>query len=56
MSNRIIGVTRKDFEELKELYKNCKADSFMFRGREILKQYAKYMIEYLEIKFGNEKD
>jgi len=52
-SNDMVEVTRKDFEELKRLYGEAKAgEVFIFKGREVLKEYAGYMIEYIENKLG----
>jgi len=33
---------------LKKAYEECEGESFMFDGREYLKAYAKYLIQYLE--------
>jgi len=52
MSDDYISINALEFEELKRLYNNCKGETFMFKGKEILKSYAKYMIEYLEEKLS----
>jgi len=45
-------VDKKDLAELKRLYKKAAPGStFMFKGQEVLKEYAKYLIEYLETRF-----
>jgi hypothetical protein len=39
----------EDFKELKRLYAKAKpGEVFLFKGQEVLKEYAKYMIEYIE--------
>lgn len=44
-------VTRKDLEELKRLYKASKpGEVFKFKGEDVLHDYAKYLIEFLEDK------
>jgi len=47
------SVTKKDFENLKIQYNKArdeKRESFIFFGEEILTDYAKYLIQYLETK------
>ena len=47
-----MNINYDDFKELKRLYKKAKrGEVFIFKGEEILQDYAKYMIEYLEPKF-----
>lgn len=49
-----INISFADFKQLKKLYKHAvynKFDKFIFKDREVLTAYAKYMIEYLEPKF-----
>jgi hypothetical protein len=46
-----------DFQVLKNLYNKAMEqgeDQFRFKGREILVNYAKYLIQYLEPKFEKE--
>lgn len=46
-----IEVSKEDFKELKRLYKKSKpGEVFIFKGKEVLREYAKYLIEYLEDK------
>jgi hypothetical protein len=46
-----LDMTREDLEELKKLYEKAKpGEVFLFKGREVLREYAKYVIEYLEPK------
>ena len=52
----MVSISREDLKELKRLYKECKSETFMFKGREFLKGYAKYMIEYLDNRFGEKND
>jgi len=47
--------TPKKLAELKKAYNNCTEKTFVFDGQEILKAYAKYMIEFLERQFGMRK-
>lgn len=47
-----IQFTPEKFKAFKKLYEKTAANqTFMFEGREVLKEYAKYVIEYLELKF-----
>lgn len=51
-SNNVLNITFEDFKNLKKKYKTCKkGEIFIFKGQKILKEYAKYLIEYLEDKF-----
>jgi hypothetical protein len=46
-------LSRDDLLELKQLYKQAlPGQVFMFKGHEVLKEYAKYMIEYIEGKLN----
>jgi hypothetical protein len=48
-----ISVDRNDYLELKRLYENAVRNGeeiFVWNGQDILPQYAKYLIEYLEMK------
>jgi hypothetical protein len=48
----VINVNRDDLKELKLLYKKSKPGQiFLFKGKEVLREYAKYMIKYLEGQF-----
>lgn len=39
----------EDFQELKRLYAKAQpSEVFLFKGQEVLKEYAGYMIEYIE--------
>jgi len=48
-----IAVTPETLTRLKQAYANCETETFVFEGREILKAYAKYMIEHLENQFNS---
>ena len=38
---------------LKEAYEKCApGEVFIFEGHELLKEYARYLIEYLEMQFA----
>jgi hypothetical protein len=44
-------VTRENYPEFKKLYEKARdtnAESFWFKGQEILTQYAKYLCEYVD--------
>jgi hypothetical protein len=48
-----ILIDRNDYLELKHLYKQALRNDeevFVWNGQDILPQYAKYLIEYLEMK------
>jgi len=48
MPTDFLSITKEDLKELKALYEKAKpGEVFKFKGKEILKEYAKYMIEYL---------
>lgn len=49
-----IEISREDLEDLKSRYSKCPDGGvFRFKGQDVLKSYAKYLIEYLEIQFRN---
>lgn len=46
-----IPITRKAYRELKALYKaNKDKSSIRWEGRDILTNYAKYVLEYMEME------
>ena len=46
-------VTKIEAKNFKLLYNNCSpGETFVFKGHEFLYEYAKYLIQYLETKFG----
>ena len=48
----ILEIDLNSFIELKRLYNEAKPNSvFIFQGQELLREYAKYLIEYLQPKF-----
>ena len=52
----ITSITEREFEELKRLCNECEDDGiFKFKGLDVYKDYAKYLIEYLEDEFANNK-
>ena len=52
----ITSITEGEFEELKRLCNECEDDGiFKFKGLDVYKDYAKYLIEYLEDIFANHK-
>lgn len=51
----ILDITKEELKELKKKYEACEDDGvFEFKGKELFKGYAKYLIMYLEEEF--EKD
>lgn len=51
-----ISVTKEDIPKLKKLYEDTPdGGTFLFQGKEVLKEYAKYLIEYLEQQLGGGK-
>ncbi|MFA5724566.1 MAG: hypothetical protein WC979_10010, partial [Candidatus Pacearchaeota archaeon] len=51
-----ISVTREDLKELERLYNDCPDGGvFKFKGQDVLKSYAKYLIEYLKMQFNNKR-
>lgn len=48
-----VKVNKEDLEQLKQLYGKAQpGEIFLFKDKQILKEYAKYMIEYLEKQFS----
>lgn len=48
-----VTVTHKDLKPLKTAYQKAvkeKKDFFLYKGQEVVTTYAKYLIEYLELK------
>lgn len=41
-------LTPDDVAALKQAYTGCEGETFEFKGREMLKAYAKYLIQYLD--------
>ena len=55
MSSESVMIDREDLVELKKLYeKSLTGEVFLFKGKEVLKEYAKYLIEYLDCSFYKE--
>lgn len=49
-----VTFTREKFKKFKKAYNACKQaqrQSFTFEGHEVLADYARYMLEYLENEF-----
>lgn len=52
----ITTITEKEFKELKKKYEACEEGGiFKFKGKDVFKIYAKYLIEYLEGEFEKNK-
>jgi hypothetical protein len=53
MASEMVEVNREDLEEFKKRYEQTSPNGvFKFKGRVIIKEYAKYLIEYLEQRSG----
>lgn len=53
-SEGMIMMSREDLAAFKRSYEVCKpGGTFFFKGREVLRDYAKYVIQYLEGQFEN---
>lgn len=53
----VVKVDREDLKELKMLYEKAQPNEvFIFKEKEVLKEYAKYMIEHLERQFSITED
>jgi hypothetical protein len=53
-----INFTKEKVEELRKLYNHAvenKIELFQFEGNDILTEFAKYMLQYLDSKFKNSK-
>jgi hypothetical protein len=42
---------KEDYKALKKLYDKSTDEILIFKGKEILRGYAKYMLEYLALMF-----
>lgn len=42
------GITLEDVPALRKAFNACEGETFFFKGHEIYKPYAKYVLEYLE--------
>ena len=50
---KTIAVTKENYEELKELYRKAEKsglDKFKFQGEFLVTGYAKYVLQYMEMK------
>lgn len=43
-----LRMTEKDIKDLRKAYQSCQGDRFEYRGKTLLKEYAKYLLEYLD--------
>jgi len=53
-----LEMNQKTFERLKTAYEAARQqglDSFVFEDNEFVTNYAKYLIEYIEMKLGENK-
>lgn len=51
-TQKTITWTPTKLDKLKKIYNQTKGDTFEFEGEQLLKAYAKYLIEYLERQLG----
>lgn len=55
-SNETISINEEEIKELKELYEKAPEGSvFKFKGKDLLKEYAKYLIEYINLQTEDKK-
>lgn len=55
-SFKSVSFSQEDLKEFKKLYEATPAKGiFIYKGNEFLKEYAKYVIEYLEGKFAEKR-
>lgn len=53
-AKEVVLITENDMESFRELYDSAvkrEAETFFFKGHEVLTAYAKYVIEYYDSKF-----
>ena len=56
MNNNDVIFTPAKLIEFEKVYKSTPKKVFIFEGQKYLKEYAKYLIEFLDERFGtNEK-
>ena len=48
MMTEVVSFNKVTLKQFKKAYEKCSTDTFMFKGREYVKGYAKYLIDYLE--------
>ena len=49
----MMNFTAESIPALRSAYEKCApGEVFMFEGHELLKEYARYLIEYLEMQFA----
>tara|TARA_B000000460_G_C21452884_1_gene364567 strand:+ start:490 stop:660 length:171 start_codon:yes stop_codon:yes gene_type:complete len=46
--SELLRMTEEDIEGLKKAYQGCQGDRFEYQGKTFLKEYAKYLLEYLD--------
>ena len=51
----VINWTPKKLKRFKRAYHKATTETFVFEGHEFLKDYAKYLIQYLETELGKQK-
>jgi hypothetical protein len=55
MTNKTVSFDKPTLRKFKKVYNQALGDAFVFEGNLYVKGYAKYLIEYLEMKFKGEK-
>lgn len=51
----LLSVTEAEWKQFKKIYEQAvadKQDRFKFMGRDVLTAYAKYLIQYVDKKYG----
>lgn len=56
MVSETLTITPEKLEELQHLYDKAKpGEVFKFQGKAVLREYAKYLIEFAEMRIGPRK-
>ena len=54
MPEQQVSITKEELEDFKKLYEMTDSGGvFTFKGHQFLKEYAKYLIQYLEKVYNN---
>jgi hypothetical protein len=56
MNKEYVNFTPERLKKFKKACESCNGDVFVFEGKQFLKSYAMYLIEYLDATFGINKD
>lgn len=54
MPEQQICITMEELEDFKKMYEKAgPGEVFIFKGNQFLKEYAKYLIQFLEKEYGD---